>query len=497
MNARATLRAGLDEAPPDDRDDPVRSGWMRSPARHVAALVVTLAFLALLVANLAHPVAKGPCDNGDFKRIFATFSTGPGELSFWPADTRSDEFQRRFWYFHRFWRLDGGLADAALPATSNLLFVAARMPRGDAPGAMFDLTANAIGVGTVLAAALFVTLASLRATVPFVALSALALAMSDANLSGYLASFYQESGAFAFLLLYICALFAFWQRRTPLTCLAAVAACVLLTATRFAYVPTGVLIVAPVFVAIATAPWSVARKRALAAITAATLVVTSGAALVLMSDRTINKAAPYLFVFTTALAELPEGARAPYLASLGLDPADVAELGQNPFEPSSRFNSDPSFTAQLGTPLLARAIARLAIDHPRAMLRLVAAAFAQAGSYPPLTYAAEPAGRHGPTWAPWTGWSALHRTLLNGWLLYGTALVACVVLGVRVFQTARDGWPLFFWIVAASFLCGSALQALISMFGNGFVDLARHDFLATMLADIALVTGVAGLLQRD
>lgn len=466
-------------------------------ARHAAALVVALAFLALLVANFVYPVAKGPYDNGDFKRIFATFSSGPGELSFWPADTRSEEFQRRFWYFHRFWRLDGGVADAALPSSSNLLFVAARMPRGGAPGATFDLTANAIGLGTVLAAALFVTLASLRATVPFVALSALALAMSDANLSGYLASFYQESGAFAFLLLYVCALFAFWQHRTRLTCLAAVAACALLTATRFAYVPTGVPIVAPVLAAIMTAPWSAARKRALAAIAVATIVVTSGVALVLMSDRTINKAAPYLFVFATALPELPAAARAPYLASLGLDPADVAELGRNPFDPSSRFNTDPSFTAPLGTPLLARAVARLAVDHPRTMLHLVEAAFAHAGTYPPLTYAAEPAARAGPTWAPWTGWSALHRTLLNGWLLYGTALVACVVLGVRVFRTGRDGWPLFFWIVAASFLGGSALQALISMFGNGFVDLARHDFLATMLADTALVAGVAGLLHRD
>jgi hypothetical protein len=495
MNERATLRAPRDAAPAGG-DDAAHERHGRVAARPVAALAVALGFLALLVANLVHPVATGPYDNGDFKRIFATFSTGPGDLEFWPPDTTSDQFRRRFSYFHRFWRLDGGVAGAALPSTSNLLFLAARVPRGDTPGATFDLTANAIGLAVLLAAALLATLASLRATVPFVALSALALAMSDANVAGYLASFYQESGAFVYLLLYVCALFAFWQRRTRASCLAAVAACALLTATRFAYVPTGGVLVAPVLAAIATAPWTRSRKRALAAIAAATIVAVSGAALALMSDRTINKAAPYLFVFTTALPELPEEARAPYLSSLGLDPAGVAHRDENPFEPTSRFHTDPRLAAELGTPLLARAIARLAIDHPRAILRLVAAAFAHAGTYPPLTYAADGAATPGPIGAPWTGWSALHGALLNGWILYGAALVACVGLGVRVRRTRSDGWPLFFWIVAASFLGGSAVQALISMFGNGFVDLARHDFLATMLADTALVAGVAGLLQR-
>lgn len=480
-----------------------RAGSRSSPettssvgARRLRALLVSVAFSALLLLNLLYPEPKGPYDNGDFKRIFATFASGPDALEFWPPDTHGTAFHQRFSYFHRYWRIDGGIAGAALPSTSNLLFLPGRVLHAGRSARLFDLTANAAGLCLLLGAALFATLATLRQAVPFVALSAFALLMSDANVSGYLSSFYQESGAFVYLLLYTCALYAFWQRRTRSTLVLAVVTCMLLGATRFAYVPTACVLIAPVLAAIATSRWDRTRKRRLAALTAAAILATIGSSLWLLADRTVSQAAAYIFVFTTALPSLSPAERAPYLASLGVDPEYASETGKGAFDRDARAFSDVRLNERLGTPLLARALVRLAIDHPATVLHLVGQAGAHAGTYPPLMYRSDRAAPPGPTWAPWSGWSAFHDALLRGWLLYGTVLLLSALLGASLRRQPTDGWPLFFCVVAASFLAGSVVQAAISMFGNGLVDAERHNFLATMLLDGALIAAVAGLWQR-
>jgi len=471
---------------------PTIDGWRRL----VGAALVGAAFATLLLANLLHPEPRGPHDNGDFKRIFGAFSSGPGDLPLWPEDTTSDAFQRRFWYFQRYWRLDGGVAGVTLPSTSNLLFLPARVLRAGQPDGHFDLTRNGAYLTLALAVALAASLALLRDAAPFVALSLFALVASDANVGGYLSSFYQESGALAYLLLYVCALHVFWQRRTRAALLAAVTACVLLAATRFAYVPTVALLIAPVLAGIATARWSAARKQRLAALTAAAIAITIAGSLLLLADRTISRAAAYTFVFTTALPSLTPAERTAYVAALGLDPADVAESGKGAFEPGARF-ADPRLEARLGTPLLARAIVRLAVDHPAVALDLLRRAGGSVGAYPPLMYASDASRPPGTTRSTWEGWSALHRVFLQGWLLQAAALVLCVLLGWTLLRRPTDGWPLFFWVVATSFLAGSALQALVSTFGNGMVDVERHNFLATMLLDVTLITAGTGLwLQR-
>jgi hypothetical protein len=463
--------------------------------RRCAAIVIGLVVVGLMVANLVHPVAKGPLDNGDFKRIFAAFSSGPDDVPFWPEEIGGHSFQRRFWYFHRFWRLDGGVAGAALPSTSDLLFAPGRLVRAGQPPGFFDLTANAVRVALLLGVALMLALAQLRVPAAFVSLSLIALVMSDANLSGYLASFFQESGAFVYLLLYACALWVFWERRTRATLLLAVAACALLTATRLAYAPTACLVIAPALAGIATSTWPAAHKRRMAVVTIAAILASLGGALYLLSDRLISQSAAYIFTFTTALPALPEAQRAPYLASLDVDPSYVSEAGGNPFDPRARSFFDPYLGDRLGTPLLVRAVARLALDHPGATLHLLRESGAHVGFYPPLMHASEGAARPGAIASPWSGWSTLHAAVLRGWVLWALVLALVVALGLCLLRTPTTGWPMFFWAVATSFFLGAVLQALISMFGNGLVEVDRHNFLASMLLDVALIAAGAGLWQ--
>jgi len=495
MDQRTESRSPLQTSPvaAGAHDLTRRSRPSRAIGQCARALLVSLLFAALLLANLLYPVPKGPYDNGDFKRIFATFSSGPRDLPFWPPDTTSTDFYRRFSFYHRYWRLDDGVPGAALPSTSNLLFLPARVVRAGQPATFFDLTANSIYLSALLAAGLFLSLLSLRDPVPFAALSLFALLMSDANLSGYVNSFYQESGAFVYLFLYVCALHVFWQRRTRTTFVLAAGLCVLLAGTKFAYVLTACAVIAPALAGVAGARWPSVQKRRLVALGAAAILASMASSLWVLSDQTVSKAAAYIFVFGTALPALPPGDRPSYLSSLDLDPALVSEVGKGAFDRDSRCFSDPRLNERLGTPLLARAIVRLLRDHPRAMLHLLHEAGSHAGTYPALMYESDPARKPGPTWAIWSGWSAIHEAFLHGWLLYAIALVSCAVLGASLVQQPTDGWRLFFWVVALSFLCGSILQALISVFGNGLVDAERHDFLATMLMDGVLISVVAGL----
>jgi hypothetical protein len=296
-------------------------------------------------------------------------------------------------------------------------------------------------------------------------------------------------------LLYVCALWAFWQRRTRTTLLLAVAACALLCGTRLAYAPSAGIVIAPALAGIATSAWPSSRKRRMAALTLMAIVASLGGALWMLSDRLVSQSAAYIFTFTTALPLLPEAQRAPYLVSLDIDPSYVSETGGNPFDPRARSFFDPYLGPRLGTPLWLRAVARLALDHPAAALHLLRESGVHVGIYPPLMYASEGVARPGTVASPWSGWSALHATVLNGWLLCVLVLVLCMALGWRLLHTPTTGWPLFFWTVAASFLAGALLQALISMFSNGLVEVERHDFLASLLLDVALISAGTGLWQ--
>lgn len=440
--------------------------------------------------NIFYPVTKGPRDNGDFTRIFAAFSSGPVGLPFWPTVDDPSYYQRFFHFYHRYWRFDGAVQGADRPSTSALVSLPGRLLRLGSPS-RFDLAANAFYLTIVLSAALFTALVSLRDATPFVALAAFSLLASDANVSGYLNSFYQESGAFVFFLLYLFGLYAFWQRRQISTFLLATGFCILLGGTKVAYTPAAFFLLIPLFIGLGGRSFASKSDRIILAGTAVSAFVAICVALWMLPDPDVTKPAAYHFVFTAALPVLPPGEQSLYLQSLGLDPSYVTDVGKGAWDYGSHF-ANPDLNQLLGLQLHARAVGRLAIDHPLSILRLVAQALSLSGTYPQLTYGDVATGE-GPIAAVWAVWSTIHNTILNGWLLYGAALACSGLVVSRALRHPSNDWLLFFALTSACFCSASILEAVVSMFGNGVADIFKHNFLATLLADSALTSGLAGI----
>ena len=109
-------------------------------------------FLVTVSLNLLIPTAAGPADNGDFNRIFSSFSTGPVGLDYWPPSENQAAYQERFYnHYHRFWRFGTEYKRFAQPSTSRLFFWPGRVLRSRTD--VFDLAWNA-GLLTFLAALL-------------------------------------------------------------------------------------------------------------------------------------------------------------------------------------------------------------------------------------------------------------------------------------------------------------------------------------------------------
>ncbi len=206
---------------------------------------MALIFAGLLVVSLCYPSPQGPGDNGDFGRLFGSFSTGPVGLEHWPPSTDPSWQARFFSFHHRFWRRDGGLPGGPWRSSSQVLY---------APGLLlpltgrqsYDLTLNTLYLILIASGALWLTLRALGRGIPFVSLGAVALLMADAGVASYLSSFFAESGAWLFLLLLFCSLHLYWQAPSAGR-LGLVLACDgLLAATKLAYAPSAALLVAPV-----------------------------------------------------------------------------------------------------------------------------------------------------------------------------------------------------------------------------------------------------------
>jgi hypothetical protein len=76
---------------------------------NLCALIIATFFVAIVSFNLFYPSPSGPPDNGDFSRIFASFSSGPLGFDFWPPIENQEVYQKRFYnFYHRFWRHDEG-----------------------------------------------------------------------------------------------------------------------------------------------------------------------------------------------------------------------------------------------------------------------------------------------------------------------------------------------------------------------------------------------------
>ena len=159
------------------------------------SLLIASFFVLIVSFNILYPSPSGPPDNGDFSRIFASFSSGPLEFDFWPPRENQDVYQKRFYnYYHRFWRHDEGKKGFVHLSSSRLFFWPGRL-LNLTPG-VFDLAWNGFLLTLSVELALYLSIRSFGRVFALFSLGVFAFICADADVSGYLNSFYQESGTF-------------------------------------------------------------------------------------------------------------------------------------------------------------------------------------------------------------------------------------------------------------------------------------------------------------
>lgn len=446
----------------------------------------------------------GPADQGDFARLAGAFSSGPKGLPFFPDHDHPD-FERRFYHFyHRLWRAQGGVAGWARPSSSHLIYLPGRLA-AQLAGGYFDLALNTFLVLVLLGVALFVTLVRLRDVALTAALSLVALVGADAQVSWYLNSFYQESGAYAATLLLACTLALLVERPRPAPLFLAYVALGLLATTKFAFAPSAVAIGCGVAAALLLDGTSSRPLRAASALLCAALVL--GAALFFERERGHDsRANAYNFLFSAALPALPEPERAPFLAAVWVPPAYARLSGTDAYV-ASLLEERKELAGTLGNAIHARAIVALAASHPGALLAILRDAVREIGKYDIQAlggYGVRPEGvaKTVPACAPW---SDLRKRFLHGEVAFVVAaafpvLLALVALaattgasGARGARSPTSGAFRRASVVGLSCMGGAALQVALSVLGNGRVDIHKHLYLGNLLYDVGLAFALAAI----
>ncbi len=470
-----------------------KSAGRFSPATGLCIVLIPFLFLTVSSYNLFFPFPTGPADNGDFTRIFASFSTGPIHCKFWPPQAERQEFRERFFnYYHRFWRHDEGKSGFVHTSSSRFCFWPGRL-FGTKPGA-FDLAWNAFLLLLATSAVLCVCLRKTKDLCAVLSLGTFAVLMSDVNIAGYVNSFYQESGLFLSFLILIFALHVFFVRRSRLVLSVVSVITLMLAATKVTSVPSVLVCVPLILTGIAfLSPGAAHRRRG--SVVAAIMIVIFSLLVVKITISTPGderRANCYHLVFAGAIPRLDPEQGKVFLRRIGLDSSLVILGGKNAYEADSRYGTLRPF---LTTNLQARAVTALAVHYPRAFLDLMGYGFSRAGYYelladPPLNVPKD-------TQPPfkWDGWTRLHRSLFHGGASYLTVSFLMVILGIAVRAKRESGWPLFHLILAASFFPAAILQIFISVLGNGPVDIDKHHYFANLLLDAALIFAVAGLVE--
>ena len=463
-----------------------------SRGRTAAAAAVGLAFVAIVLANLMVPEPRGPADQGDFTRIFASFSSGPRGLPLWPApgDPRVEE--RFFHQYLRHWTYGATSSELARATSSHLLFLPERI-RGWIFGRReFDLAANTfflvVALGFILAGAL----ATLTGVVPFLTLSLAALVVADLRIAWYLNSFFSEAGALFFAFVWLCLSLTWWETRSRALLVASLAALTLLAATKLPYGPS----VLPIALAMAALVMPLPSRRFFV-VAVATAIGLGTASFLFFADHRAHTEFDnaFHFVFAGALPRLSPEDRTTFLASIGLDPNLAGAAGRNAYDPDG-----PAANLKVRDPLRGRLHASaawtLARDHPRAMLGLLEDSLAETGRY-------DIEGQFGYAWRArdetaspeppaFRVWSALRSAWIGGWPAYLGLLVGLGVVAVRTVGADAHSWKRFFVALACGCFAGSILQVAIAAIGNGTVDLRKQLFLANLLFDFALVLTAGG-----
>ena len=456
-----------------------------------AAAGVSACFAIGLIVNMCYPTPAGPADNGDFYRIFASFSSGPfGDLS---EDQRYDS------YYLRYWKLDAGI-EGVNPSVSRACFVPAQLVRIGQPRGLFDLSLNAAFLCLLLAIALFISLRSLSSWTPFLSLSVIALVLADADVSSYLNSFYQESGAYFLSLLLVFALHVMWDRGGLMVVAAVVSLAILLSGTKMAYTYSVPFLVIPVtFGFIWSGRVGAHRLAKMLACGAVLIVGTYVAGRFVIGAPTEGNS--YHFLFRGALLKLAPDDRPRFLELLDIKPEFAALTGRGVFEPNNRFD-DPELQRSLGAGLIVRGTVQLATHYPRAFLDLLGSSFAVAGKYPKLSYRElvtypnkldRAPKRRTPRFS-WRGWSRFRNRSFHGLGTYVLGGVLCLLLVVLMRWTGDRDWLLFYGLAALGFYAGSLVQVPISVLGNGFEGIVKHHYFANLLFDIHFFLALTGLV---
>jgi hypothetical protein len=480
-------RASREESP---LTDPRATAGQVPRLRNGLAASVGWLYLALSCLNLFYPSPKGPADNGDFARIFASFSTGPLGFEFWPSPADPARYQMRFFnYFHRFWRLDGAVTGRAWKSSSSLVFLPARLIR-PATG-YFDLAFNSLALVLLIAGLTFFTLRSIRSVAPFAALAALILLMSDLDIVDFLSSFFTESGAYVYLIFLLCFLFRYWQDGRMPDYAGAILCGILLSTTRIAYAPAVLPAIAPVlFFAL-----RIRKERAAAwkiSLTSAALLLAAAALFFPSPPAVTQRENAYHFIFGGALPRLADGERPGYLGAVDINERFASLSGKNAYRSDSEIR-DPELSPRLNRTTQVRAIVELLGKHPRAFFDLIGWSFSTAGFYPAQSKPGILAKNEPQASVSWHGWSAFRNGSFHGLWSYGAAILLLGGVGLVARRAGAGSWPVFFFLCGAGFFVASVAEVLISVLGNGPFDIRRHNYLANLLLDCQILFSIAGI----
>jgi hypothetical protein len=485
--------------------------------------------LLILGFSLFASLRTGLANNGDFERVMSWFTSGPANMpKDWPAVDTPEYHDRFFTYFIPDWKLDFPLKGAF--SSVELLWL---------PGVLLNwvflskavLSMTMVGLVPRLLSLVILWLAfrwinhsypveegrltqaepaggSWRALILTLTLGfPLALLLGSGAYLVYFNSFYQETGSFVFLFLFIAALIYVWrvdyieprpvheerngfddsesiELKEPMRphlwprFLALAALLCLLTskAGNFYWVIAGVLLVVP---------WRKVLRRPKAFIPLYIgIAVTLALAMALIPSRPdLRRINFFQSLFNGALTFSKKPAE--HLEDLGLKGAKKC-IYQSAFKPTGQmcleqFADKISFlsTARviLHEPLILFRIARYAAQNMQGLI-LQLGKYAKGATYPPRTQTILLEA-----WSSFKG-----RFFPRGLWLLVTLAFFTVLFGLSLKGSHGMRWELAMLGLLATLAC--FIDMNVQVLGDGRADIVKHLFLANLLFDLAAIAAL-------
>ena len=495
IGRQAELKVGsMAESQHTAADEASCGNTFSSGYNNLCALIIAAFFVVIASLNFLYPSPSGPPDNGDFNRIFSSFSSGPLGHDFWPPLENQEAYQKRFFnFYHRFWRLDAGRDGFVHLSSSRVFFWPGRL-LNLTPG-IFDLAWNAFLLSLLAGYVLYISLKSVGSYQAVFPLGVLALIFADANIIGYLNSFYQESGAFLSFLFLVCALHVLWIRRNLSCLLIILVISLILAGTKTAYTLSVLPAIIPMLggIMFLTPKGLYLRRYVVSAALFLLLASVLFVKFLSVTPGNERRANCYHFIFSGAIPFLSPVEGKAFLQKLGLDSAFIRLGGKSAYQPDSEFEQEP-LRSSLTTRLHLKAVAQLVFHHPEEFIKMIELGFSKAGFYPHLQYHSLSEPKEITFRFRWRLWSRLHDRFLHGIPYLAGVFFLTLIFGTLVWKRKDSGWTLFCLLAAAGFFPASVLQVLISVVGNGPADMVKHMYFANLLLDAAFVFVCCGLI---